>query len=237
MSHDTVLDPSAERRIKVDAEHMTIRLAVPVFMLVSAVVTHLIGLLIIDDLLSDAGINPLCVLLPLDFMALLAGGYVIESLLKRWMPSRRFARLSVDELVLTDGRHNPPEMIRIDWHRTVNVQAWRFRIWQRSHVPKGWYCLAAQLLQDESEMILYTFMAPEEAEIVPGINHFVRLLRRKEIGTLSDLRIAAEQRRLLKLEDARWEDGAEINKEDFKAVLAHIRRHVWGTASDSYIKS
>jgi hypothetical protein len=222
MSHDVTLEPSDVRRIKVDAEHMTIRLMVPVLMIVAAVMAHLLGLLLFDDLLSEAGINPLCALLPVDFLALLGAGYGVETMLKRYMPSRRFASLSADELVLTDGRRHPPQVTRIDWHKTVNVQAWRFRIWQRTHVPKGWYCLAAQLLQDESEIIIYTFMAPEEAELLPGIRHFVRLLRRKEIGTLSDLRIAAEQRRLLKLEDARWEDGAEVNKEDFKAVLACV---------------
>lgn len=235
MNHDAILEPADARRIKVDAEHMTIRLIVPLSMIAAAVLTHIIGVLVFDDLISDAGVNPLCVLIPIDFLALLGTGYAVEHGLQRWAPSRRFAQLSADELVLTDGRNNPPKVVRIDWHRTVNVQAWRFRIWQRSHVPKGWYCLAVQLLQDESEMILYTFIAPEEAEILPGINHFVRLLRRKEIGVLSDLRIAAEQRRLLKLEDARWEDGAEIGKEDFKAVLVHIGRHVWG--SGSYIKS
>jgi hypothetical protein len=210
------------RRIKIDAEHMTIRLMVPLLMITAAIVAHLIGLLLFDDLLSEAGINPLCVLLPVDVLVLLGAGYAVESLLKRYVPSRRFASLSADELVMTDGRHNPPDIIRINFNKTVNVQAWRFRIWQRTHVPKGWYCLAAQLLQDESDIILYTFMAPEEAEIMPGIRHFVRLMRRKEIGMLSDLRIAAEQRRFLKLEDARWADGAEINKEDFKAVLARI---------------
>ncbi len=47
----------------------------------------------------------------------------------------------------------------------------------------------------------------KEAEELPGYTQFVRLRPRKETLSNTDLSTVAEQRRLLKLEDARWEDG------------------------------
>jgi hypothetical protein len=58
----------------------------------------------------------------------------------------------------------------------------------------------------------------------------VRLRPRRETESNTDLRAAAEQRRLLRLEDARWRDGAEIAQDDFRAMLAALTPHVpgWG---------
>ena len=114
------------------------------------------------------------------------------------------------------------------WDRTVNVMAWRFVVRRRTRIPKGWLCLAVQLLQDEATVILYTFMPPDEAEALRGYANFVRLRPRKETESNNDLRAVAEQRRLLKLEDARWEDGSEIAPDDFRAVLTMLETHVQG---------
>lgn len=86
--------------------------------------------------------------------------------------------------------------------------------------------MAAHLLQDETELIFYSFIAPKEAEELPAFNNFVRLRPRKEVETQTDLRQLAIQRRLLKLEDARWMDGAEIEADDFIALLRQIETHV-----------
>jgi hypothetical protein len=130
--------------------------------------------------------------------------------------------------VVTDGRRTPPAVQHLTWTKTVNVLAWRFEVKRRTRVPKGWHCMAIQLLQDEVEVVLYTFMPPKTAEDLPGYTNFVRLRPRKETESNTDLRAIAEQRRLLRLEDTRWEDGAEIAIEDFKAVLARLGQHVPG---------
>jgi hypothetical protein len=148
--------------------------------------------------------------------------------LKRVMPSRRRAVLSDSTLTVTDARHNPPDEVTLHWAQTVNVRAWRFEIGRRARVPKGWFCMALYLLQDEKEMILYTFMSPDEAETAIGYPHFTRLRPRKETESNTDLSAVAEQRRLLKLEDTRWRDGAEIAREDFHMVLATLQRRVPG---------
>ena len=223
-------DPSGatERQIAIDAEHFAVRFWVPVLALIFAVMVHFVATALVQRFVEDT--SPLCLVVPLDVLAFVGATFALERLLKRYAPSRRSATLSEQALVVTDQRHSPARVTRIDWERTVNVKSWRFVVRRRTRVPKGWYCMALHLLQDDDDVILYTFMSPQEAEQVPGYASFTRLRPRKE--TLSDtgLNAAAEQRRLLRLEDQRWQDGAEISADDFRAVLALVRRFVpgWG---------
>jgi hypothetical protein len=219
---------SHERQIVIDAEHGTVRWLVLLLTIGLVVLVHLVGMPLMRDV---AGVtSPECIVLPLDAVALVGGGLAIESVLKRLIPSRRSAVLSDDALVIRDQRHTPPRITRIAWDRTVNVKAWRFTVPHRSRVQKGWYCMAVHLVQDEEEAVFYAFMPPKEAETAIGYSRFVRLRPRQETRSSTDLNMVAEQRRLLKLEDARWNDGAEISREDFKALLESFRQHVpnWG---------
>jgi len=221
-------DPTAPRHIVIDAEHFSVRFLVPVLAVALVIVFHVAAQMALSGPL-DGG-SAVCVVLPLDVLVLIAGGYAIERVLKRLLPSRRAAALSDDALVVTDARRSPPQVTRIEWDRTVNVAAWRFAVKRRARVPKGWYCMALRLLQDEQEATFYTFMPPEESEHSLGADEFVRLRSRQEVESGADLSAVAQQRRLLKLEDARWTDGAEISREDFHALLAALQRHVpgWG---------
>lgn len=219
-----------EHLIKVDTEHFSIRFLVPVLTVFLVVVLHLAGTLAISSQIeSDA--SPTCIMLPVDVVLLFVIGYTIERILKRLLPSRRSATLSETALVVTDARRKPASVKRIAWDQAVNVKAWRFPVTRRTRVPKGWYCMAVHLLQDEEEVILYTFMSPPDAEKVIGYRNFARLRPRKETQSNTDLKAVAEQRRLLKLEDARWYDGAEIAREDFNALLAVLQRCVPGWSS------
>jgi hypothetical protein len=217
--------PATPRTIAIDAEHFSIRFLVPVIMVSVTLVFHFVARAILDTLLND-GVNPTCVVLPLDIVVLFVVGNVTERTLKSLVPSRRSAALSAEELVIIDERRKPPTETRVEWDKTVNVMAWRFAVRRRTRIPKGWYCMALQLLQDETTVILYTFMPPDEAEALRGFQNFVRLRPRKETESNADLGAVAEQRRLLKLEDARWEDGAEIARDDFRAVLAILEERV-----------
>jgi len=226
---DTSPTPGAEpvpngRQIGIDTEHTTVRWLVLILTAGLVVLVHLVGTLLVRRLAGGAGSE--CVVFFLDAVALVGGGLAIESTLKRLIPSRRSATLGDEALVVRDERHHPPHITRIVWDKTVNVKSWRFTVSRRSRVQKGWYCMALHLLQDEEEVIFYTFMPPHEAEAIPGYQRFVRLRPRQEIRSSTDLNTAAEQRRLLKLEDARWNDGAEISREDFKALLESLRQHV-----------
>ncbi len=214
-----------ERTLKIDTEHALIRVLLPVLTVGAVVGTHIGGLRLLGHILP-ARYDPLCVLLPLDVVVLIGGGMLFERILKELWPLRRQAVLGEHALVLTDRRHDPPRITRITWDRRVNARAWRFTVKRPGRIPRGWYCMALHLLQDENEAIFYTFMSRKEAEKLPDYAHFVRLRPRKETLSNPDLDAVAEQRRLLKLENARWEDGAEVSREDFDAILSALRRHV-----------
>lgn len=216
---------TSERHIVIDAEHFPVRFWGPVLALGVVVLAHIAGMALAKRALGSA-VSPLCVVLPADLLIFIAGGMIIERLLRRVWPSRRSATLSDQALVITDARRQPVRVTRIEWERTVNVKAWRFPVQRRTRIPKGWYCMALHLLQDEEEAILYTFMPPQEAENAIGYRYFVRLRPRRETQSNTDLSAVAEQRRLLKLEDQRWNDGAEIAREDFHAVLHMLRQRV-----------
>jgi hypothetical protein len=217
-------DPGA-RVMVVDAEHFGVRFLLPVLIVILTLVSYFIFVAVFGAILPE-GANPACAALPLGIVMLFGGGFVLERVLKRLFPSRRYAILSDDALMVHDERHNPPESTRVEWTKNVNVLAWRFDVKRRTRVPKGWYCMALRLLQDETEMILYTFMPPEEAEAVRGYRCFVRLRPRKETESNTDLRAVADQRRLLKLESARWYNGAELGSDDFHAVLSVLEQYV-----------
>lgn len=214
--------------LRVDQEHLSIRFLVPILTIGFTVFVHVVGITVLDALLASEGASALCIMLPLDVLALLVGGYLIERLLKRVMPSRRFLEVSHETIILTDGRKTPPRIQRLSWDGTINVAAWRFPVRRRTRIPKGWYCMAIRLLQDEEEIIFYTFMPPDEAEAVPSYDAFVRLRPRKETTSNTDLSGVAQQRRLLKLEDARWEGGAELERDDFNKVLRRMEQHISG---------
>lgn len=219
------LSGTSERRIVIDAEHFSVRFWGPVLALALVVLAHIVGMALAKRALGSS-VSPLCVVLPTDLAVFVGGGMVIERLLRRLLPSRRSATLSESALVITDARRSPARITRIEWDRTVNIKAWRFPVQRRTRIPKGWYCMALHLLQDEEEAILYTFMPPQEAEKTIGYKYFVRLRPRRETQSNTDLSAVAEQRRLLKLEDQRWRDGAEIAREDFHAMLRVLQQRV-----------
>lgn len=224
MTHTVLQDA---RHIRVDTEHFAIRFSVPVVAIGLTILAHLVGMSVFGRVLGD-NLDPACVVVPLDVGVFLGLAYGVERLLKRVMPSRRSAVLTGEALTITDGRKRPPKVTSVHWDRAVNVLAWRFVVKRRTRVPKGWSCMAVQLLQDEDAVILYTFMPPDQAEKVAGYDRFVRLRPRRETESNTDLRAVAEQRRLLKLEDQRWEDGAEIAREDFAALLFMVEQRVSG---------
>jgi hypothetical protein len=223
----TVTQRGAVREIKIDSEHFSIRFLLPVLTLVLVLMVHIGGMQVMADVL-DSDQSPLCLVLPADVVTLFGGSALIERLLKRAIPSRRAATLSPAALIVTDGRKSPPVVTRIEWHKTVNVRAWRFTVGRKGRVPRGWYCMAVQLLQDDVDTILYTFMKSDDAEKLPGYAQFIRLRPRKETLSNTDLNAVAEQRRMLKLEDARWEDGGEMVRDDFAALLAQVSAVVPG---------
>jgi len=205
-------DERQMRRLPVDVEHLGVRVIVPllaVAALALVLVLGPVGLAALD--LEDTVASSL--LLPLAILAAIGAALLGDRLLKKYWPSGR--ELLVDEscLVLRD-RKKPEQVLR--WGERVNLLTWRFTVPRRGRVPKGYLCLAMQLLQDEQQITIYTFYDPKKLDRLEEAEAFTPLVSRRALQEdRLNLRVAGQQRRLLQAEDERWQNGAELVPEDF----------------------
>jgi hypothetical protein len=217
---------SGERTVPIDVEHAGIRLAAPVLTIAGFIVGYLVTSWLLSGLGQDA---------PVGCMAAIGGiilgvlaAVLADRYLKPLWPSGRTLTINSEGLSLRDQRKSRNAETHIVWDQQVNLMAWRFTVERRSaRVQKGWVMLGMKLYQDETELVLYTFMPAKDASLLPTYHVFIPLTTRAALskGELS-LREASEQRRLLTAEDERWHDGAEVRREDFAALLELINRHV-----------
>jgi hypothetical protein len=216
------------RTLLLDAEHAGIRLALPLL----TVVGFAVGLAVATAVSKALNLSSVTGCLSFGFavgLALLSAVFGDRVLKQRW-PSGRSLALSPDGLRLRDTRKNRQNEAYLAWGKHFNLLAWRFAVQRGSaRVPKGWLMLGLQLIQDEVQLTLYTFMPAREAGALNGFGMFVPLTTRAAIekGDLS-LREMSEQRRLLKAEDERWRDGGEVRREDFPALWEEINAHLQG---------
>lgn len=147
-------------------------------------------------------------------------------LTQRW-PSGRTLSISSDGLVLAE-RGGPST--RIDWDQRVNMMTWHFKIRKgRAWVPKGWYCAACQLKQDDAVIVPYTFVKPAIAETWADWKTFPELLPRKKVEKGSQEHLLSEigaQAQLRYAEQDRWHFGVEMKPGDFAQLLAAVREKV-----------
>ncbi len=217
---------SRERTVPIDTEHSGIRLAVPILTALGFVVGYFVVSWLLRNIGPDVPVG--CIAVSVGIVLAVLAAIFTDRYLKLLWPSGRTLTLSPQGLHLRDERKNRNSETRITWDQRVNLLAWRFTIQRGSaRVPKGWVMLGMKLLQDEAQLVLYTFMPAKEASALPTYHVFTPLTSRAAIdkGELS-LREASEQRRLLKAEDERWQDGAEVRREDFVALLELINRNV-----------
>jgi hypothetical protein len=157
-------------------------------------------------------------------------GWVVEMYLFRLWPSGREVEINDNGLTL---REPSGKSQSVDWDKHVNTLAWQFKIKQRAWVPKGWYCLSCQLAQDDQDIILYTFIKPRSAEKLPQWQAFEPLISEKHITRATPQQNPADpsrQTRLHSLEQDRWMNGAELQPDDFVALIQQIDSHLpnWG---------
>ncbi len=215
------------RVMVVDQEHLGLRLMVPLLTVFACVGTYWIGLQ-----LTAGGSAALMVLvvLPLAIGAGLGAAWLAERVLKRLWPSRR--SLKVDETGLTLSKQAQTEST-LNWRQHINVLAWRFTVPpRRGRIPKGWYCMACRLVQDEQAMTFYAFFPPDEAKALAHYDRFATLVSRKawEKATPAERLAMGDQARLHSAEMERWERGAELAREDFAALVRVMGARIAGLA-------
>jgi hypothetical protein len=208
----------------VDIEHLGFRIALPLITIGGGVLIWLALINPLDDLLAaNTGVIGLgwVAAAALGMLLAILIGIVADRLLKRYWPSSRSLVINPDTLMLVDNNRKHPSQQTIHMDRRINPMLWRFLVMRSTpKAQSGWSMLAMQLAQDENEMILYTFISPKRAKVFPMYNLFRVLLNTKDSqNSKLGVRETAEQRRLRKLEQERWENGAELRPEDFLALV------------------
>lgn len=215
------------RVMRVDVEHLGIRLLIPIMALIGFGGGFVLGRIISTAL--EESVGTLCFSLVFAFVGMGVMLQIGEQLIKPRWSSGRHLEVSTRSLKLRDRRRGKDNTTTIQWQSDVTSTAYFWEVETgKSRVRKGWYCVAVQLRQDEEEVVLYTFMSPDDAQGVPHFNDwFFRLLPRKSREELQqiDPREAARQERYRKIESFRFFDGAEVQPEDFQELMTLIVVH------------
>lgn len=159
------------------------------------------------------------------FIAVIVGGgvaYVTEYLLKRYWVSNRYVHLTPKRLSFVFGNR---EERFIDPTERVHVLAWYFEVKRNSRVPKGWYVLALCFEQDDIYLPIYALLSPEAFQDVDTSFFKALIGSRRDYKADENVRLAAEQKRLLTAETARNIDGVEATYEDVEKMLAYLQEH------------
>lgn len=214
--------------ITVDAEHIGIRTVLPILAFVGFVGGIVFGRLIASAI--DEALSPTCISASLAIAGAIGMIQVGDKLLKRVWSSGRYLDLDEQRLTLVNTRRKTPEQQSISWQQPFQVQAWYFVVpTRKSRVPKGWFCASIRLNQSQNDYIVYAFLQPDEAlqHIASFHEWFVSLKPKKGRAELSstDPRWAAQQERYRRLENQRWQDGAEIDAESFYLILQFVQRY------------
>lgn len=210
----------------VDSYHAGLRLAIAGSMLAGFVLGALVIVPWLAKLLQVDVTSLFCFRM-IGGVALGSGiGWLVEANLYRIWPSGREIEIDDNRLTL---REPSGESQSVDWNKHVNILSWQFKIKQRAWVPKGWYCLACQLVQDDQAIIPYTFIKPRTAEKLPQWQAFEVLIPEKHhLRTTNQNNLAdtPQQARLRGVERDRWMNGAELQPDDFVALIHQIDAHL-----------
>lgn len=233
-----------ETILHADREHRGIEIVVPLIILVAGVLVYLvIDDLVLNPLLSDTGVGGFRPLLRL-VLAVVLGALVgagAEVLLKRFWRSGRLLCIRPDGLTAVD-KEKPSEFI--DWDRRVNVLCWRYglrgypRGGRERRVPPDHHLMACRLLQDETSMIVHSYLSLKQAQLVPRYERFVSLnmaslysggllkrMGRPERPVLSAEQLSGQQGQVWVAEKKRWLDGFELDADDFIVFVRALDSH------------
>ncbi len=213
------------KTLPLDVEHSGVRLALLSSLIGGGILSYLILTAILNLIFPDGSGG--CIAVAGAVLGAAMVGMVTDRVLKRVWPSGRSLQLDDARLRLQDKRKNKNLEITIDWGQRINGLAWRFTVKRGSvRTPKGWIMMGCQLTQDEDQVTLYTFMPSKEADTNTFVG-FVQLISRRvlEQGD-TPLREVNQMKRLLRAEQDRWIDGAELRKEDFVLLVETLTEKV-----------
>lgn len=169
-----------------------------------------------------------------------------EKILKRyWHSGLRFI-LDENGLTVDDRRdkkrsaNNPPDPPAFMWSQNLTFLKWYFKLagyprgGRERRVPAKWLCLAAELLQEDSRLNVFTFMPPDEAaKWIDDPHHGFQRINQAELyqnsirsrvgppsrPTLPNELLHSKEGRYWLAERRRWQFGIELSPEDFVTLL------------------
>ena len=199
--------------LHVDQEHRALQAAIIIGFFLSALVSYWI----IQTIISSAGINLIAAALALVIGFLVSKG--MEAWLKgRWRSGRRLY-LSADRFYTQKGRRTEHE---IDANEDFDLLFWRFTVKRAGRIPKGWYLLSCAFHQSGNYLPVYSFMSAEEFDNFPQSERFVELAPKKNIAADDNFQLVGLQKRLYTAEVFRWNEGAELSKDDFRSFMTRL---------------
>lgn len=214
----------APLKLPIDAEHIGIRLTMPLLAIVGLILGFIVGQILTR--MIDEALSSLCLGIPLALVSLVIFTQIGERIIKPRWPSGRFILLDSSYILFRDKHH---EETTFHWADPLDFYAWYFPVAKRrTRVERGWYCTAIQLQQHEQTMTFYTFLDPDKTSNVPHFKEwFVKLRKRKEMDDVKafDPRLATQITRLHKMENERWLHGGELSYQDFLTLMQLVERY------------
>jgi hypothetical protein len=215
------------RTYTLDSSHMGIRIAVLLAVFAGSILAYFAIVSPILRLFNTESLPVFCISTGSSLLIGLGIGWAAERGLRRIWPSGEWLRIEAERLATGD---RDGEKAAIRWADRINILSWYFEIHtRRAPVPKGWYCMACHLLQDEHAISVYTFIKPEIAEEFPQWPAFEKLISQKRATRRGDadlLNRTGEQGQLRAAEQERWATGREMQPDDFANLLAELDKRV-----------
>jgi len=205
---------TTETLYPVDAEHGQLRLVVAGIFVGIAIISFFVLVAVIPA----NTLNLLAVLGALVIAAVFTS--VVERQLKTRWPSGREVGIQ-DGAVILAKRGNTLETIDIDGE--AQLLQWCFEVKKRARVPRGWWMVAAAVrdMVTEETIAVYTLLSPDDYNDLNANNRFIPLKKPDEVES-GAMRLAGQQKRLHAAEQVRWNHGAEMKSEDFRAFVEEL---------------
>lgn len=236
----TASGPSANpRQLLLDRFHTGVRLASLLFWVLATGSIYLAGITLWQALF---GTEQGWFWMPWIILTLLlsqpVGRWGEQQLMRLW-PSGRTLGLEGARLTLAEKRGAQV----FDLNRKLNYWRWHFIIRERraGRVPNGHYCCALRLMQDDgvaasANASLYAFLPPERAralleqfpsyELRPSAPARLPVLPQAAPIPSGGGHLAGRDPAFLTAEKLRWENGAELEPDDFEVLLQHLQRYL-----------
>ena len=209
------------RLLHADRFHAGVRVATLALWLGSIVVAYVVLGLIAAPIFGPLnGLGVILLLLAAIVAAQPLAWLGEKQLLVHW-PSGRAAQLEPSSLVWRD---RGPET-RLDLNQKVNYWRWRFHVGKRrkGRVPGNYHCFAVRLLQGDTVVTLYSFLAPNTADALAARIPFYELRRPSDTNKTS---LGGRDAIFLAAEQTRWEEGAELEPGDFETLVGHLAAYL-----------